>query len=133
MAVKMPNDLAPLLARIHDLVGRSDGEAEPLLRTMEHTLTEGYAHALALEGERLRIEREIGELVARLEHGGQAGRLRALADRRAGTDRELTRLRVVLATLREKADLVRRSRPTKGSDEAAPNRVDRRLNTVLDL
>ncbi len=132
MASKMANDLAPLLARIHDLVGRSDGEAEPLLRTMEHTLTEGYAHALALEGERLRIEREIGELVGRLEQGEPAGRLRALADRLAGTDRELTRLRGVLATLREKADLVRRSGP-KRSDEAAPNRVNRRLNTVLDL
>ena len=129
----MPHDLAPLLARINDLVERSDGEREPLLKTMEHTLTDGYAHALALEGERLRIQREIGELFGALEQGEQTGRLRALAERLAGTDKELRRLRGLLATLRERVDLVRRGGPTNGSDEAAPNRVNRGLNTVLDL
>ena len=132
MAVEVPYDLPSLLARITDLVERSDGKSERLLETMEHTLTEGYAHALALEGETIRIEREIGELVGRLEQGGQTSRLSALAERLTRTQSDLTRLRSVLALLRQRADSVRRAGP-KSSDEPAANRVHGRLNTVLDL
>jgi hypothetical protein len=103
----MTDDLAPLLVRIRDLAERCDDASEPLLETMEHTLTDGYAHALALEGETIRIEREIDRLVARAPDGAQTGRLSALSDRLARTETELTRLRGLLAVLRLRQERVR--------------------------
>src|SRR6059058_1946623 len=42
------------------------GEKAPSLDDIEHTLTAGYASALALEAERWRLERKIAEVAARL-------------------------------------------------------------------
>ena len=39
-----------------------DGTGAPSLDTIETTLTDGYAEALALEAERWRIERRLGEV-----------------------------------------------------------------------
>jgi hypothetical protein len=36
-----------------------EGEPETVRARMEHTLTDGYARALALEGERLQLEKEL--------------------------------------------------------------------------
>src|SRR5918999_667461 len=61
----MPNDLAPLFDRIRTLADEpAEGDPERLLVEMEHTLTDGYAHALALETESIRLERAIGEALA---------------------------------------------------------------------
>ena len=106
----MPDDITPLLERIRRLVDeQGDGSPEELVAEMEHTLTDGYAHALALEGEGLRIGREIGELVARVREGEEAGDLSVLADRLGRTESDLTRLRALLGRLRDRADLLRRS------------------------
>jgi hypothetical protein len=73
---------------------------------VERVLTDGYAHALVLEGERLRIERQIGAVTARLHAGGGgkrlAGELSELSKRLSGTDRALMELRTLLASLRDR-------------------------------
>jgi hypothetical protein len=53
-------DLPSLLLEIQGLVdGHADDPPERLLERVEHTLTDGYAQALALEGEQLRLERDL--------------------------------------------------------------------------
>ena len=77
-------DLPNLLDRIQALVdGRDDAAPERLLERMEHTLTDGYARALALEAEHLRIAREIGAAAAGARRSALE-RLAALAERLAG-------------------------------------------------
>jgi hypothetical protein len=73
---------------------------------MEHTLTDGYALALALEGERIRIEKEIGAAAAASD-AADIAQLGSLAERLAATDRELQSLRADLAVLRERTEVVR--------------------------
>jgi hypothetical protein len=74
---------------------------------MEHTLTDGYAHALALEGESLRIEREIDAAVARIKQGDEPARIDHLAQRLAATERQLRSLRLQLDSLRLRTEDVR--------------------------
>jgi hypothetical protein len=78
----------------------------PTLETVEDTLTEGYATALALEAERLRLQRRLGE-VARSASGGEADELRSLGTRLTSADGELERLRAVLGTLYDRARVMR--------------------------
>ena len=82
----------------------ADGDRPPRA-VVENALTTGYAHALALEGERLRVERQ---LHAVLRSGGSGGPLWAdelgqLTRRLEEADGELARLRGLLATLRAQA------------------------------
>ncbi|MDQ3994435.1 MAG: hypothetical protein M3265_06550 [Actinomycetota bacterium] len=105
----MTNDLPRLVSRIHELLDIPDGAPTPLLGTVEHTLTDGYARALALEGETMRIEREIGKMVATIKDGNQTRDLPALAGRLARTEDELLRLRELLARLRGRAETLRSS------------------------
>ncbi|HEY8409477.1 MAG TPA: hypothetical protein VIK66_15980 [Gaiellaceae bacterium] len=79
---------------------------ESTLEDVEETLTEGYARALELEAERLRIERRIGE-VARGDGGDQAAEIRQLGSRLTHADGELQRLRAVLASLADRARALR--------------------------
>jgi hypothetical protein len=58
---------------IEDLLNApASGAAAPTLARLEEALTDGYAHALALEAERLRLERRISEVAHEL------GKLREL-------------------------------------------------------
>jgi hypothetical protein len=82
------------------------GAEEPTLARMEDTLTEGYAQALALEAERWRIERRMGE-VAREGRTDIGEELRSLGTRLTRADGELTKLRGLLGSLRERARAVR--------------------------
>jgi hypothetical protein len=80
------------------------------LPRIERTLTDGYARALSLEAERLRIEKQIAEIAAALAYGEEAGKTRelsALARRLKDSDDALTKLRTLLASLRERADEAR--------------------------
>ena len=130
----MPTDLTRLLDRIRVLLdGGATGPRDRQLATIEHTLTDGYAHALALEGERLRLEREIETAVARLADGQQTDGLTALAARLAITDDDLARLRALLDALRGRALAVRRAGRDGQLDETASDRVDGGLDPVLDL
>jgi hypothetical protein len=104
----MGHDLPTLLARIRDhLDVRGADPAKPLLTEMEHTLTDGYARALELEAERLRLERRIGELAHQLEGPDEATELRRLAMRLRTADEDLTRLRDVLADLQQYVEQAR--------------------------
>jgi len=86
-----------------------DGSLAPNLEAIERTLTDGYAHALALEAERLQLERRLGRVAD--EFGADPQGLveeivqlsRALKD----TDLDLAELRSLLGSLRSRADAVR--------------------------
>ena len=82
-------------------------DPDRLLARLEHTLTDGYAYALLLEGESLRLEREIGQAFA--GSGDPHARLAGLADRRAAALRDLRRLRELLEALRSRTDRVRQT------------------------
>lgn len=84
------------------------GHGAPTLAALERRLTDGYAHALALEAERWRIERQIGE-VARANGAGQAHELATLSERLVDADGELIRLRSLLASLQERVRAARAS------------------------
>jgi len=78
----------------------------PTLARLEDTLTEGYAEALALEAERLRLERRIGE-VARGGGPDIGAELLSLGRRLTSADGELAQLRELLGFLHERARLAR--------------------------
>jgi len=92
-----------MLDQIEELLGAK----EPTLARMEDTLTEGYAQALALEAERWRLERRIGE-VAR-EGSTDLEELRTLGTRLSDADGELATLRTLLGRLHERARMLRKA------------------------
>ena len=98
-----------LLTEIHALIAADEAADAAVLARMEDTLTVGYAHALALEAERWRLERRIGELAAQLADGAAplGDDFAELARRMSDTDVEVVRLRTALASLRERASDVR--------------------------
>ena len=83
-----------VLKRIEELLeAPAVGEAAPSLASMEATLTEGYAEALALEAERSRATDELVSLATRLTHADvELGKLRSLLDRLHARTRALRRL-----------------------------------------
>jgi ABC-type phosphate transport system auxiliary subunit len=94
----MSEDTALLIGRVSDLLGDSGG-------AVERTLTDGYAGALALEAERVRLERRFAALTAALADDQDSERLdelTALQHRISRTDEELSELRAVLAHVRKR-------------------------------
>ena len=73
---------------------------------IERTLTDGYAHALTLESERLRLEKRIGELTEK--RGSKAASEKAVKEvallhrELDGTSGNLATLRSTLAELRKR-------------------------------
>jgi hypothetical protein len=101
-------NLAPLLERISGLLkNRSADPGKPLVTEMEDTLTDGYARALQLEAERLRLERRIGELAHSVDGREEADELKALAGRLRDVDVELEGLRNRLGALQKHLEHVR--------------------------
>jgi hypothetical protein len=89
------------------------GEDAPSIDDVEHTLTAGYARALALEAERWRLERRIAEVASKLaeEPETEHSELANLGKRLSTADGDLTRLRGLLASLRVRADEIRSAAP----------------------
>ena len=82
------------------------------LAQIERTLTDGYAHALELEGEKLRLERRVSEITQKIDRGDSAEHARelaSLAGRLDGNAGALAKLRGVLGELRRHASSVRGS------------------------
>jgi hypothetical protein len=98
--------MTELFDRITTLIDESERD----LDRIERTLTDGYAHALSLEGERLRLERRLSELARELGGGDtttKTDELSSVARRLDGNAGDLTRLRSALAELRRHAAAVR--------------------------
>jgi hypothetical protein len=78
------------------------GEGAPSAEQVDSTLTDGYALALALDAERSRLAKRIGQLAA--DEGDdaheKARELSSLSHRLAETDSDLTHLRLELANVR---------------------------------
>jgi hypothetical protein len=82
------------------------GEGAPTRSTIEHTLTAGYARAMALEAEQARLRRRMTELAvyaANEDVESHASELRAHSARLRASERELLQLRELLRALRNRA------------------------------
>jgi hypothetical protein len=98
--------MTELIEKINALMGSSTDD----LDTIEHTLTDGYARALALEGEQWRLQRRISEVAQSLQRGDvseKAEELGVLARRLDGNAHDLSHLRALLSELRRHANCVR--------------------------
>ena len=93
----------PLLDEIAELLRMPEnGAGAPSLASIESTLTDGYAEVLALEAERSRIERRLGEVVrdaGEVSAHSMAAELAELSERLETADGELARLRSLLSNL----------------------------------
>ena len=86
------------------------GAEAPTIDDIEHTLTAGYARALALEAERWRLERRMSELTGELHNGDRelkAKELAQLSSRLSCNESVLSGLRGTLAKLRARTTAVR--------------------------
>ncbi len=106
-----PEAIPALLDEIDELLAEPTPSEEPAtLARLERTLTDGYAHALSLEAERLRLERRMSELAGELHDGNQeqkAEELVKVSRRISSAGAEIERLRATLAQLRALARTVR--------------------------
>jgi ABC-type phosphate transport system auxiliary subunit len=109
----MTRETATLYDDIHALLDETSGaEEETFVDRAEHTLTNGYARALALETERVRLKKRMVELADGLhDRNGDAPteELATVARRLADTGTELKHLRRILARLRARTHAVRGS------------------------
>ena len=92
----------PMVQQLEDLLSAS----APSLAHVEDALTEGYAQALQLEAEKLRLERRLGE-VARMPQGDHGEELRRLGSRLRRADGEIERLRSLLDSVYARARVLR--------------------------
>lgn len=90
------DDLSILNDRIRALLEQGSNGSPFESAVVEHTLTDGYARALALEGERLRTEERIRLLAG---DSGYEAELRELKSRLGDVDAELRELRGLLKHL----------------------------------
>jgi chromosome segregation ATPase len=90
-----------------------NGAGAPSIDAIESTLTDGYAEALALEAERSRIERRLGEVARDAGDTADVQEFARLSERLETADGELARLRSLLRNLQARRRSARdlRSRP----------------------
>jgi hypothetical protein len=87
-----------------------NGAGAPSLDAIESTLTDGYAEALALDAERSRIERRLGEVARDADDAADVREFAQLSDRLETADGELARLRSLLRNLQARRRLARSER-----------------------
>jgi hypothetical protein len=98
----------PLREDIAELLGLpEDGDGAPSLAAIESTLTNGYAEALALEAERSRLERRLGEVARDADDAADVREFARLSERIETADGELARLRSLLRSLQARARALR--------------------------
>lgn len=101
----MGSRLDIVIERIRDLLALpSQGRGAPSRERIESVLTEGYAEALALDGQRLRLERKIDQVTAHLARGGdtRVEDLQKVLARIEATEEDLAELRKLLTALRSR-------------------------------
>jgi hypothetical protein len=107
----MTAETGTLYEDIHALLEEAPGaEQGAFLARLEHTLTDGYARALTLEAERVRLSRRMDELTYGLRDDAAdlpTDELATVAKRLSDANTELTRLRRILAALRARARAIR--------------------------
>ena len=104
------NPLPALLEQIDELLTSTASNEPATLARLERTLTDGYAHALSLEAERLRLERRMSELAGALHEGNKeqkAQELVRVSRRITSAHADIERLRCSLSELRARATAVR--------------------------
>jgi hypothetical protein len=92
------------------LIERVSALLEDSAADVEGTLTDGYARALALEAERVRLERRFSELSGAIADDRGQDRLpelRSVRQHLSRTEEELARLRSVLAVVRKRIRVAR--------------------------
>lgn len=94
----LPGDRSILIDDIHALLALKPGDAA--IDHLEETLTAGYAHALALEAEQWRLERRLGKAA---REAGDTAELADVAQLLAAVEGELSHLRALLGSLRDRA------------------------------
>jgi len=94
--------LPGVMAEIRSLLDLPTGAELPPRVDVENTLTSGYAYALDLERDRLRIERSLRSLVRSTERPDQH-QIATLSRSLAEADQELAGVRALLSTLRAQA------------------------------
>lgn len=96
----MDDRLPAVLTEIRSLLDLPAGAQLPSRASLEHTLTSGYAYALGLERDRVRLERRLSAL---LRSAGEApsGELSELTGQLTYAERELADVRALLSELRE--------------------------------
>jgi hypothetical protein len=87
-----------------------NGAGAPSIDTVEMTLTDGYAAALALEAERWRIERRLGEVARDADDAEDVRELAQLSERLETADGELAGLRSLLSNLQARRRVLSRAR-----------------------
>jgi ABC-type phosphate transport system auxiliary subunit len=96
---------------IHELLtAPSPADAALFLEQLDSTLTAGYAHALQLEAERWRLERRIGEVAANIvdeKNERETNELASLARRLTAANENISALRTLLGSLRERRSAIR--------------------------
>jgi propanediol dehydratase small subunit len=98
----------PLRDEIAELLRMpEDGVGAPSLDIIESTLTDGYAEALALEAERTRIERRLGEVARDAGREENLREFARLAESLEVADGELESLRSLLRNLQARRRLAR--------------------------
>ncbi len=101
-----------LFEQIDELLAEPASPEPVELARLERTLTDGYAHALSLEAEQLRLQRRMTELAGELRDGNQEQKTEELVQvsrRMSGARNELERLRATLTQLRTRVRSVRAS------------------------
>ena len=90
------------MAEIRSLLDLPEGTELPPRADVEDTLTSGYAYALGLERDRLRIERALRTVVRSTERPDPR-EIATLSRSLAEADQELAGVRAMLASLRAQA------------------------------
>ena len=107
-----PDAIPALLEQIDELLAEPAEEPASLAR-LERTLTDGYAHALALESERWRLEATRAEVAGVIGEGDpelKSREMALLSDRLASNAGLLSGLRNELTRLRARTSAARRAR-----------------------
>jgi 3-methyladenine DNA glycosylase/8-oxoguanine DNA glycosylase len=105
-----------MLSHIDELLNApTTGASAPSLEHLEDTLTDGYAQALALEGECWRLERQLAKVVRGVggpepDIASAAEEISTLTKRISRAEEELTSLRDRLGSLQDRSRSMRRAR-----------------------